>query len=101
MSHLHHLLRRGRQAWVDQFLAGALMFALLPALNLLTTRRHLGITIANDDWVRAGFDLGLLVIGAILAAIAWKIARYSGAAPLRRSRKSLPHSSTIAAGAAE
>ncbi|RZA29134.1 MAG: PepSY domain-containing protein [Proteobacteria bacterium] len=98
---IHPLLRRGRQAWVDQFLAGALMFALLPALNLLTTRRHLGITIAHGDWVRAGFDLGLLVIGAILAAIAWKVARYSGTAPLRRSRKSLPHSSTIAAGAAE
>ena len=72
---LHPLLRRGRQAWVEQLGLAALLFALLPLLNLLVTRRHLGITLAEGDWVRASFDLGLLAIGAALGATAWMVAR--------------------------
>ncbi|SDB74042.1 PepSY-associated TM helix domain-containing protein [Belnapia rosea] len=72
---LHPLLRRGRQAWVEQLGLGALLFGLLPLLNLLVTRRHLGITLAEGDWIRAGFDLGLLAIGGALGAIAWMVAR--------------------------
>jgi uncharacterized iron-regulated membrane protein len=77
----HPLLRRGRRAWVDQLALAALLFALLPALNLLATRRHLGVTLAEGDWVRAGFDLGLLAIGAALGAVAWAVARAGAAAP--------------------
>jgi uncharacterized iron-regulated membrane protein len=97
----HPLLRRGRQAWVDQFAVGALMFALLPVLSFLTTQRHLGVTIAGNDWARAGFDLGLVTIGAVLATIAWQIARYRGAAPIGRPREARQQRSTIAVGAAE
>lgn len=78
---LHPLLRRGRQAWVEQFAAGALAFALLPVLNGLVTRRHLLATLGEGDRVRAWFDLGLLGCGALLALLAWKVARHRPATP--------------------
>lgn len=81
---VHPLLRRGRQAWTDQLALAAALFALLPVLNLLVTQRHLGITLAEGDRVRAGFDLGLLAIGLALGLVARMIARH-GAAPRRRA----------------
>lgn len=91
---LHPLLRRGRQAWTDQFTLAAVLFLLLPVLNLLTTQRHLGITVAAGDWVRAGFDLGLLAIGAAFGLLAWVTAR--PAVPRRSAGARM-----AAAGAAE
>ncbi|WP_043834918.1 PepSY-associated TM helix domain-containing protein [Muricoccus aerilatus] len=73
---LHPLFRRGRQAWVEQFAAGALAFALLPLLNALVTRRHLLTTLSEGDHVRAAFDLGLLGCALLLGALAWKVARH-------------------------
>jgi uncharacterized iron-regulated membrane protein len=73
---LHPLLRPGRRAWVEQFAAGALMFALLPVLNALVTQRHLLATLAEADWVRAWFDLGLLSCAMLLGWLAWKVAHH-------------------------
>jgi uncharacterized iron-regulated membrane protein len=76
---LHPLLRRGRRAWTDQFTLAATLFLLLPGVNLLATERHLGVTLATGDWVRAGFDLGLLTTGVALGLIAWRIGRTAAA----------------------
>lgn len=78
---LHPLLRPGRRGWVEQFAAGALAFALLPVLNVLVTDKHLAATLAQGDWVRVWFDLGLLGCALLLGALAWKVARRQPAAP--------------------
>ena len=78
----HPLLRRGKAGWVDQLGLAAALFALLPALNTLTTQRHLGVTLVEGDWVRAGFDLGMLALGAALGAAAWAVARRRAAGPV-------------------
>ncbi|WP_419899486.1 PepSY-associated TM helix domain-containing protein [Roseomonas sp. USHLN139] len=83
---LHPLLRRGRRAWVDQLAAGAAAFALLPVLNFIVTDAHLVASANAGDGVRVGFDLGLLLCGAALAAIAVKVARHVPLAARRPAR---------------
>ncbi|ONG58657.1 hypothetical protein BKE38_02425 [Pseudoroseomonas deserti] len=80
---LHPLFRRGRRAWVEQFAAGAVAFALLPVLNFLVTDAHLLASAMAGDWLRVGFDLGLLVCGGLLGAIAMKVARHAPSAARR------------------
>lgn len=82
----HALLRPGRRAWAEQFAAGALAFASLPLLNLALTQRHLGATLAAGDWVRAGFDLGLLAVAALLGLLAWRMGRPAPAPRMRPAR---------------
>jgi uncharacterized iron-regulated membrane protein len=94
---LHPLLRRGRHAWVEQFAAGALGFALLPVLNALVTEQHLPATLARGDWVRAWFDLGLLACGLLLGLLAWKVARHRPSGPL--PRHAVPASRSLAEAA--
>jgi hypothetical protein len=45
---------------------------LLP-LNVLTTDRHLGVSLLEGDWVMAGFDLTMLAFGAAFATVAWML----------------------------
>jgi hypothetical protein len=73
LSLLHAMLRRGRQAWVEQLSVGALLFGAIPALNALTTSHHLGVSLATGDWAMAGFDLTCLGSGGFLAWAAWKM----------------------------
>lgn len=67
-----------RAAWRTQFTIAALLFALLPVLNALTTDAHLGVTLAQGNWMYAGFDLTMLGLGALLALVAWHAARAPG-----------------------
>lgn len=67
--------RPERKAWVEVLALGALAFGLLPLLNALTTERHLGVTVPAGDWGLAGVDLGLLGMGLLLGAIAWRLGR--------------------------
>ena len=72
------VLQPARSAWRTQFTMAALLFALLPALNALTTDTHLGETLARGNWVYAGFDLTMLGLGALLAVVAWHTGRAPG-----------------------
>lgn len=81
---LHPLLRRGRQAWVEQFALSSAAFALLPVLNGVVTERHLLASLSNGDLVRTCFDLGLLFCGGLLGALAWKVARHRPVAARER-----------------
>ena len=67
---VHALLRPVSRLWCEQALIAALAFGLLPVLNAITTHRHLGQTLTDGDWVMAGFDLTMLGLGAIFAALA-------------------------------
>ncbi|MGM0951894.1 MAG: PepSY-associated TM helix domain-containing protein [Pseudomonadota bacterium] len=72
---LYGTLRPTRRAWIEQLLLAAVAFALLPLVNALTTDRHLGISLYQGDLVMAGFDLAMLVTGAVWAAIASRLMR--------------------------
>ncbi|MBH1963302.1 MAG: PepSY domain-containing protein [Comamonadaceae bacterium] len=68
-----------RQVWQEQLWIAAAAFGLLPALNYLTTDRHLGVTLPAGDWVLASFDLTALGLGLVFAAAACKIHRKAAA----------------------
>lgn len=59
------------RAWVELLAAASALFTLLPVLNVLTTQRHLGITLRHGDWALAGFDLVALGVGVTFGAVAW------------------------------
>ena len=44
--------------------------------SLLTTERHLGVTLAAGDWAFAGFEFGLLAIGAALGLATQTVRNY-------------------------
>ncbi|MFC4166984.1 PepSY-associated TM helix domain-containing protein [Teichococcus aestuarii] len=88
---LHPLFRPGRRAWAEQLAAGAAGFLLLPVLNAISTGRHLLATLEDGDMVRAGFDLGLLACGVMLAGLCWKVVRRRPApAPSGRTARQAP-----------
>ncbi|AHD16368.1 peptidase [Pseudomonas sp. FGI182] len=73
LSLVHAVLRSGRRAWGEQLALGALAFALLPALNGLTTGQGLNHSLSAGDWAMAGFDLTALGTGLFLAWLAGKM----------------------------
>jgi len=72
---LHAFVRPARRGWIEQLWIAAGAYALLPALNALTTDRHLGVTLPAGVWELAGFDLTMLVMGAAFAFTAWMTGR--------------------------
>ena len=72
---LYAIARPERRAWVELLAIAALAFGLLPLLNALTTDKHLGVTLPAGDWGLAGFDLTMLALGAMFAAMAFKLWR--------------------------
>ncbi len=72
---LHPIFRPVQRAWIEQLWIAAAAYALLPALNFLTTNRHLGVTLPQGDWVLAGFDLIMLAFGAAFGCVAWALSR--------------------------
>lgn len=72
---LHAGLRPTKNAWMEQLSFAAAAFAFLPLVNALTTGHHLMTSLYEGDQVMAGFDVAMLVIGAVWAAIAWRLKR--------------------------
>ncbi|MEM7120382.1 MAG: PepSY-associated TM helix domain-containing protein [Pseudomonadota bacterium] len=69
------MLRPLNRAWIDGLWLNAALFGLLPALNAVTTNRHLADAIATGSWQRAGFDLTVLGFGVAFASTAWTLNR--------------------------
>lgn len=90
LSLLHALLRPGRRAWGEQLLLAALLFAGLPLLNGLTTDTGLVHSMAQGDWIIAGFDLTALGCGLFFAWAANKMLRAPTVAPKRAARVPKP-----------
>jgi uncharacterized iron-regulated membrane protein len=67
---VHAALRPTARAWIEQAWLAALAFALLPLVNALTTDRHLAASLPAGDWVMAGFDLSMLLLGAGFSLLA-------------------------------
>ena len=77
LAMFHPMLRPIGRAWVEQLVFAALLYGTLPLVNAATTGRHLGTTLANGDWVLAGFDLTVLGVGLLLAWMARLVGRKS------------------------
>ncbi|SHL46092.1 PepSY-associated TM helix domain-containing protein [Phytopseudomonas punonensis] len=72
---LYASLRPLKKAWLEMAWMAVAAFGLIPLINALTTDRHLGVTLAEGDWVLAGFDLSMLGLAALFAYGAMKIRR--------------------------
>lgn len=83
------LVRPARKAWIELLWLGAALLALLPVLNALTTDRGLWRSVADGDWVFAGFDLMMWAFAALHAMLALRTARHRPRIkPARRTRAS-------------
>ncbi len=65
-------------AWRDSLSLSAAAFLLLPLLNALTTERHLGQTLWQQDWALASVDLVFILLGLMLGWAAVKVQRKLG-----------------------
>lgn len=65
-----------RKTWVELSWFAALAYGLVPLINLLTTDRHLGVTLQAGDWVLAGFDLVMFGLAAGFVLIAVQVRRH-------------------------
>ncbi|MDQ8032844.1 MAG: PepSY-associated TM helix domain-containing protein [Bordetella sp.] len=70
------LARPAKRAWVELLWAGAASLALLPFLSALLTHRPLWRSLAEGDWVFAGFELTLWALAALHAALATRTMRH-------------------------
>lgn len=62
-----------KRKWIDLFIIASVSLALVPVLNVLTSSRHLGVSLLAGDWIMAGFDLTCLVGALLLGWIARKL----------------------------
>lgn len=69
------LARPVARAWIELLAGCCLAFAAVPAINALTTDRHLGHSLPTGDWVFAGFDLSMLGFAALFGVMAMKVQR--------------------------
>ncbi len=82
----HAWLRPATRAWIEQWTAVAVLYALLPIVNAWTTALHLGNTLPQGDWVMAGFDLTMLALGITAALIARQVSRRAAVTQTRAVR---------------
>lgn len=72
---LYALCRPIVRAWFELLSLAALAYLALPILNALTTDRHLGVTLAAQDYVLASIDIGFVLIGLLLGWSAYAVWR--------------------------
>lgn len=72
-SLLYASFRTVHRSWVELSWLAAILYTLLPVLNYFTSQRHLIISIPQQDWVMAGFDLTMLVFGIVFGIMAIKL----------------------------
>ncbi|MEZ2297857.1 PepSY-associated TM helix domain-containing protein [Variovorax sp. RCC_210] len=72
---LHACARRVGRAWVEQFAAAAVLLAALPLASALAGDRDLLASLREGDGVFASFELTLMVLAGVFAAVALKLAR--------------------------
>jgi uncharacterized iron-regulated membrane protein len=81
------MVRGPERSRVELLWLCAAAYGLLPVLNLFTTSRGLPRSIAQGDWIMAGFDLAALACGAIAVVCVLKVKRSAATATVRRKPK--------------
>jgi hypothetical protein len=76
LSLAHALLRRHKQAWIEQLTAAGILMAALPLVNAFSGGAHLGSSLADGQWQVAGFDLSALACGLLLLFSARGVVRH-------------------------
>jgi uncharacterized iron-regulated membrane protein len=69
--------RPARAAWVEALGAAAVLFALVPVVNAVTTPRNLVVSLLAGDTVFAAFDLAMLCAAALIGWTTWKVHRHN------------------------
>ena len=59
--------------WVQQLMLASMLYLMLPVINVMTSNKHLGASLLTADWVRAGFDVSMLLIGLCFGLAAFKM----------------------------
>ncbi|KPW42346.1 Uncharacterized protein ALO59_01233 [Pseudomonas amygdali pv. mellea] len=93
LSVVHALVRKGRSAWREQLGLGAVLFAGLPLLDLLTSGRYLLDSLMSGSWVMTAFDLTALVTGLFLGWAALKFKALPAAETARVALQAIPRES--------
>jgi uncharacterized iron-regulated membrane protein len=76
-----------KRAWCEALTAGAILFALIPIVNIVTTARGLPASLMTGDALFAGFDIVMLALASAFAITALKVARHQPkSAPRRKQR---------------
>jgi hypothetical protein len=73
---LYALARPAKRAWIELLWLATALLALVPVLDAITTARPLWRSIAQGDWVFAGFDLMMWAFAALHAMLALRTARH-------------------------
>lgn len=68
---LYTFLRAPNRVWIEEMMIASVLFLSVPVVNVLTTQRHLVITLAHEDWALASVDLMFLAMGLFWAGAAW------------------------------
>lgn len=76
---IHALFRPVMQAWREVLLLTAAAYLLLPALNFITTDRHLLVTVSSGDWILVSIEAVFIGLGLMFAWAGWKIHLRMGA----------------------
>ena len=88
---LYAIWRPAPRAWVELISAAIAAFGLIPVVNLLTTDRHLGVSLPAGDWTLASIDLGAIGIALLFVHMRRILIRKQRAAarlsPKPRARK--------------
>lgn len=84
-------IRPNRRMWQWQLVAGGVLFALIPVLNVFTTDTHLGVTLfqGKGPVAVAGFDLFVLGFGLLLIYVAKRLAPKKVALKLNAKDKAI------------
>ncbi|HUD29680.1 MAG TPA: PepSY-associated TM helix domain-containing protein [Novosphingobium sp.] len=83
------MARPARKAWIEGLATCAALFAAVPLVNALTTRRGLVASLRDSDALFATFDLAMLGVAALFALAAWRVlTRRAKPAPRRKARES-------------
>ena len=59
--------------WIKQLLLASALYLLLPVLNAVTSDKNLVSALLQDDWVIAGFDLTMILLGLSFGYAAQRI----------------------------
>jgi hypothetical protein len=98
---LHALVRPAKAAWIEQLWTAAVLLALLPVVNAVTTQRPLWHSLALGDWIFAGIDLMCWVLAALHVVLALRTARHQVKVPARRKAERQAAMAAAQGGAAE
>lgn len=80
---VHSCCRRGAQAWREQLLAAALLWATVPLASGWNSGRDLSQSLQSSDWLFVTFDAVFLTVAAILLMVSFRVQRAVQSRPRR------------------